>query len=245
MKKVINRKYIVIILMLIISVLTYSEESILKDDFENFKKGKFYLNKKSGVKFALLIGAAFAGDEKIREVVQKNRSECADSYLMKINDLGHPYAVVPVFIAGYGSGILLKDEELKNTAISSGEAALLSCSIAMAGKFIFGRERPYMNNGNMKFEPLSFKGDNYYSFPSGHSAIAWAMATPYAEKYSRWIYIIPASVSFARVYKDKHWSSDVTTGAIIGFVSGYAINKWKDNKDDRFVLYPNGFVITY
>jgi hypothetical protein len=245
MEKLINKKYIVAVIMFVITILTYSEECILKSDFKNLRKGNFYLNKKSGFKFALLIGTAFAGDEKIREIVQKNRNKSADNYFMKVNDLGHPYAIIPIFIAGYGSGLLLQNEELKQTAISSGESAILSCSIVMAGKFIIGRERPYMNNGSMKYKPLLFKGDDYYSFPSGHSAIAWALATPYAEKYSRWIYIIPASVSFARVYKDKHWSSDVMAGSIIGFVSGYAINRWKDNKDENFVLYPNGFSIKY
>ena len=240
-----SRKKIIGVIILLLSFTAYSEESILKNDFKNFKTGNFYLNKKTGVKFAILIGVAFAGDEKIRDIVQKNKSESVDSYLLKVNDLGHPYAIAPIFIAGYGSGMLLNNEELKETAVSSAEAAVLAGTVAMAGKFVFGRERPYKDNGNMEFRPFSFKGDDYYSYPSGHSSIAWAMATPYAERYSRWIYLIPASVSYARVYKDKHWSSDVATGAIIGFISGYAINRWKDDNNENFLLYPNGFVMKY
>lgn len=240
-----NKKQL-FIFYFIISLFSYSsEEVIIKNDIQNLKNGNFYLNKEDGVKFTLIIGAAFAGDEKIREIVRKNRSEAADEYFMKINDLGHPYAILPVFLTGYGSGVILKDEELKKTAISSGEAGMLACTLTMTGKFIFGRARPYSEKGSIEFSPISFRGDDNYSFPSGHSAIAWAMATPYAERYSRWIYLLPASVSYARVYKDKHWSSDVTTGAVLGFVLGYAVNKWKDNSENNFVLYPNGFYVKY
>lgn len=234
-----------VLIFIIFTLSIFSEESILKNDFSNLKDGNFYLKKNDYIKFSLIIGAAVAGDEKIRDIVQKNKSKAADSYIMKVNDLGHPLAVIPVFAAGYGTGVLLKDEKLKECSISSAESAALAGSIVMAGKFIFGRARPYKDEGNMKFEPFLFKGDDYSSFPSGHSAIAWAMATPYAENYGRWIYILPASVSLARVYKDKHWSSDVAAGAIIGFVIGNAVNRWKIDEEDDFVLYPNGFVIKY
>ncbi|RKY59971.1 MAG: hypothetical protein DRP95_04605 [Candidatus Latescibacterota bacterium] len=58
------------------------------------------------------------------------------------------------------------------------------------------------------------------SFPSGHSAIAWAGASLFGRRYPkyRWAYYITASlVSLSRVYLGKHYPSDVLIGAIIGY----------------------------
>ncbi len=71
---------------------------------------------------------------------------------------------------------------------------------------------------------------SYQSFPSGHSLVAWATFTPFAESYSKWIYLIPASVSFSRLYKNKHWMSDVVMGGGLGYLAGLYFHKRKNQK---------------
>ena len=60
------------------------------------------------------------------------------------------------------------------------------------------------------------------ALPSGHTSLAFSLITPYAETYSRWLYVIPVSVGIARMYENKHWFSDVILGAAIGYFSGIA-----------------------
>ncbi len=185
---------------------------------------------------------AFAADEEIRRGVDKNRSRFLKKYVNSINDLGHYKSIAPIFLTLYGTGILNRDERMKKTAFSSLEASLASGGTVLLLKRVFGRSRPYMEEGNSSYSFLEGTDDDRASFPSGHSAVAWALFTPYAKEYGKWVYIVPASVSFARVYKDKHWSSDVVVGAVIGYAAGTIFYKWKD---EDLIIYPNGFLFKY
>ena len=69
-------------------------------------------------------------------------------------------------------------------------------------------------------------GDDYYSFPSGHSAEAFASAEFLMQEYknvSVWYgiggYAVATSVAYLRMYNNKHWFSDVVAGAGIGIAS--------------------------
>ena len=76
-------------------------------------------------------------------------------------------------------------------------------------------------------------GSNNHSFPSGHTATAFMTATMLTKEYghiSPWIgigaYTIASSTGLMRMANNKHWLSDVLTGAGIGILStefGYYI----------------------
>lgn len=81
------------------------------------------------------------------------------------------------------------------------------------------------------------------SFPSGHAAQAFAVATVVAKEYghrSVWYsvgaYSTATSVAVLRVLNNRHWSSDVLAGAAIGILStniAYMTHryKWKKKKN--------------
>lgn len=69
-------------------------------------------------------------------------------------------------------------------------------------------------------------GSAYNSFPSGHTATAFAAAEWLRAEYSQtspWIgvagYAAASSVGVLRIYNNRHWVSDVVAGAAIGFLS--------------------------
>ena len=69
-------------------------------------------------------------------------------------------------------------------------------------------------------------GNDYLSFPSGHTAEAFASAEFLMQEYknvSIWYgiggYAVAASVAFLRMYNNKHWLSDVIAGAGFGIIS--------------------------
>lgn len=76
----------------------------------------------------------------------------------------------------------------------------------------------------------------FTSFPSGHTATAFAAAEWFRTEYwqrSPWIgmagYAAAAATGVLRVYNNRHWVSDVVAGAAIGFLStriAYAVNPW-------------------
>ncbi len=69
-------------------------------------------------------------------------------------------------------------------------------------------------------------GADYLSFPSGHTAEAFASAEFLMQEYknvSVWYgiggYAVATSVAFLRMYNNKHWLSDVVAGAGFGILS--------------------------
>ena len=211
-------------------------------DLQNISEGNFKITtNKSIILMAGSIIAGYAADEKVREILNKNRNKNSEKFVLAVNDLGHYKVILPIFAAGYSTGYIIKDERLKAVSFSSLESAISAGTLTLILKKSIGRARPYMEEGSDKFEFFS-SNDDYNSFPSGHSALAWAFFTPYAKEYGKEIYLIPLSLSFARIYKDKHWSSDVIAGAVIGYLCG---TFFYDLKDKNYTIYPTGFVYNF
>lgn len=92
------------------------------------------------------------------------------------------------------------------------------------------------------------------SFPSGHTAEAFAgatlLATEYGENY-KWVpyvaYGTAATVGFLRIANNRHYLSDVLFGAGLGILSTkvaywmhqYKWNKTQPSKDNLSILYKN------
>jgi hypothetical protein len=69
-------------------------------------------------------------------------------------------------------------------------------------------------------------GSDYYSFPSGHTAEAFANAEFLRQEYkevSPWYgvtgYAMAITTGYLRMYNNKHWLSDVVAGAGVGIAS--------------------------
>ena len=107
-------------------------------------------------------------------------------------------------------------------AVEAGGAALL----AVTGlKYAVGRARPEQNTGNRDFKPFSSSlnptSTVYDSFPSGHSIVAWAVATPFALEYNApWLYGVAGLTNLARAGSNKHWVSDTVAGSLLGYGIG-------------------------
>lgn len=80
---------------------------------------------------------------------------------------------------------------------------------------------------------------SFTSFPSGHTATAFAAAEWLRTEYwqrSPWIgvagYAAATATGVLRLYNNKHWVSDVVAGAAVGFLStriAYLVNPWIEN----------------
>lgn len=69
------------------------------------------------------------------------------------------------------------------------------------------------------------------SFPSGHTAAAFAAAIVLARRYPKWRYpffLLAGAVGISRIFLKKHYPSDVCGGAALGIAVGAATNYvWK------------------
>ncbi len=130
----------------------------------------------------------------------------------------------------YFMGLLDHNEHQRESGFLSGEAAVDSLIAVEALKLVAGRQRPYQNNGNGQF----WKGGS--SFPSEHSAGAWAIAGIMAHEYPsplmRFLaYGMASTVSLARVGAKQHFPSDVLVGAAIGYLTSEYVYRKHHNAE--------------
>ena len=147
--------------------------------------------------------------------------------------LSHSGLILPVGVpTAMGIYALIqKDEPLLKEAVYIGTSVIEALGITMAMKFTFDRQRPYEKYPNL-IHPVSTEPDP--SFPSGHTAAAFSLATSLSLTYPKWYVIAPSAlwacgVGYSRINQGVHYPSDVLTGAVIGtgcaFLNIY-INRW-------------------
>jgi len=147
------------------------------------------------------------------------------------------------FIIGIGMytyGRIRKNERATDLGLHGIEALLIGAQTGNLLKGIIGRARPYKDVTNphdyMLFRGYREGGD-YRSFPSGHTIAAFAAASAVTAETHRWwpksVYLIgpvmyggAAAVGWSRMFNNKHWASDVITGAAIGTFAGQKVVQW-------------------
>lgn len=107
------------------------------------------------------------------------------------------------------------NEHWRETGLLAGEAAINSLIPVEAFKYSMRRERPFQGDGGGHF----FQAGT--SFPSEHSAAAWAVAGVIAHEYPGPLpklvaYGLASMVSYSRIQGRQHFPSDVFIGGIIG-----------------------------
>lgn len=98
-------------------------------------------------------------------------------------------------------------------------------------KHLFCRSRPLVAKAGQFFAefPCLGKGSGVVSFPSGHSATAFALAYVLSRAYPKGaciFYGLASLVALSRIYLAKHFPSDVVAGAAIGLLAGSIVYRF-------------------
>ena len=200
-----------------------------------------WFSRNDGVRVAAsvaVIGAASLLDGPIARAMQARAlqnstllSHAADG----IQVLGDPGALAisaSLFVVGYAA----HKPDLTDASRHSLEAILASGAITQVLKLSVGRARPNLSRDTnaYMFHPFHGSQTDFNSLPSGHTTASFAAATvfsaeirrthPDAAKYATpALYGIASLVGGARMYNDRHWFTDVATGALIGHFVGKRI----------------------
>jgi hypothetical protein len=176
---------------------------------------------------AAVTGAAFALDHSALANVSTDPSRIND--FRRASNLTGIY--IPVAAAGTAllAGNIRHDEHLRETGALAMTAMADTQLLTSFLKFGTNRVRPQtkgLSSESGEFWPggQHFSAD---SFPSGHTANAFAVAHVIADEYPGWkvklaVYGLAAATGFERVQGREHFPSDVLVGGAIGyFVGGY------------------------
>jgi membrane-associated phospholipid phosphatase len=198
-------------------------------------------------------GSAFF-DQHLRDAAQQDgnaHARVADAARV----YGEGWFVVGVTLGAYGTGILIKDRWLRETALLAGTAILVSTVVTRVLKPVIGRGRPYLNSGNGIFRMFSLAEEDYHSFPSGHTVAAFALSSVLAARIDHplatiGLYGMASLTALSRVYTDQHWFSDVIFGGILASAIGRSLVTWHDQSSSgqeaiRILPESNGVAIVY
>jgi membrane-associated phospholipid phosphatase len=97
-------------------------------------------------------------------------------------------------------------------------------------KKVVNRNRPYIDHTDIYPNEI----DNSPSFPSGHTSVAFSVATSVYLNSRKWYLAVPAfawasGVGYSRIYLGQHYPSDVVAGALVGAGSAMAAH-WLHKK---------------
>ena len=190
----------------------------------------------------LIAGGLIAGasllDRAADSYVRDHHNEPA---LKVMSDVGAVLPYVEFGLAG-SAWLARRGSSEGDIALASVESGVASVAMAEAIKLAVDRSRPLENRGPTDF---GYEKRSDSSFPSVHTALAWGVVTPIAQRYDApWLYGVAALTNFGRVASRDHWLSDTVAGSVLGYFVGDWFGRRADASNDgttrSVMLMPRG-----
>ncbi len=174
-----------------------------------------------------IVGALIPMDNVLNIPFENWNSGGADKFGEVGDAIGGPKVQISITGLALGAGFISGNKKLQHFGLDNLQAQLFTGGITFLVKELFQRARPETGLDNYAWNG-PFKGGGNYSFFSGHTSLAFSTATMVFLHSDRkwWVgllsYSIATGVAVSRMQQQKHWSSDVVAGAIVGtVVSGF------------------------
>jgi hypothetical protein len=219
----------------------------LREDIRAFASAPLRWRGREWLRFAGVLGAvslAYQYDDRVR-------AHFANDGEPDYHEVVDAMPSAFVFGGMWFADKLGRSEEARMEHLAMRRAIVLETLSSEVLKIAFRRERPgpgVSRNG---------WGDGGLSFPSGHTATAFAIGTVLAESGDdrhRWLrrvmgYGLGAGTAYLRLDHDAHWLSDTVAGAALGIVTAKFVLKRRERPEPRgtvaFVPTPWGTTLTY
>ena len=155
-------------------------------------------------------------DINLLKEINLERNKSLDPTFKFITNSVSPMSIgAPVAVLGIG--ILQKDSSLKSKGIIMVEALCVNALTTTALKLAVKRDRPFVTYPYLDKQAEA----GSYSFPSGHTSSAFALATSLSLAFPKWYVVAPSymyacAAGYSRMHLGVHYPSDVLAGAIVG-----------------------------
>ena len=144
------------------------------------------------------------------------------------------YVVGPGIAFGLVSWAAAKEGGLRQVTVDDLvilEAMAITAATVSGVKYAAARRRPYVRD---RAAGSATGGDDNLSFPSGHTSLAFSIATASGTvatlrgyRVAPWVWgagmTVAAFTGYLRLAADKHYASDAIVGAAIGSLVGWAV----------------------
>ena len=168
-------------------------------------------------------------DHPVQRFAQDNRGTGTNGVAKAVRHFGQPEVYGTVTVGLLAAGLVAGRPEITRAGGRLAASLALAGLTVQAGKYAFGRPRPEESLDADGYTPFS----GQVAMPSGHSAVAFALATSLADDIHRpWasvgLYGLATAVAWSRVNDNRHWLTDVTAGALVGITSAkLASGRWQ------------------
>ncbi len=170
-------------------------------------------------------------DAQIRDFFQAHRTIATNNVSKYgFEPWGSGYYTLPLLGGFYLYGLSANNTKARQVAMAGTQSFIMGGLSVEVLKVLFGRHRPYQDvPPNSKRWTGPFGSLDFNSMPSGHTTVAFSVATVFASVYKDkpWVgvlsYGIATGVALSRLNDDKHWASDVFIGAALGFAVGKTV----------------------
>jgi membrane-associated phospholipid phosphatase len=181
-------------------------------------------------------------DKPVQQFTQANRTPTGDEVARAVRSFGQPEVFATVALGVMGAGLATGDDAVTRAGGRLAAALALGGAASTVAKWTLGRSRP--SEGLIADRYVPFSGED--AMPSGHTTVAFALATALADDIDRtWaslvLYTFAAGVAWSRVNDNRHWLSDVGGGAVLGVTAARVVNgRWRifNLRPPRFLLGP-------
>ena len=172
-------------------------------------------------------GLVYVCDPDIRRMIQCNRETPVFRNILDAGYFFEPVGLtrnnLPYFLSGFATGYIMRWEKLQEISIQLIESVVIEGNTRVGIFNLAGRARPSTGRG-----PRFWKWKDDRSFPSGHTANIFQLATILSHHIDRWwfsaaSYAIASTVAMQRIDDDAHWPSDVLFGAVYGTLISRAV----------------------
>lgn len=182
------------------------------------------VSRREAVAGAAVFAAALLLDRTVDGAIPQGGGEPLDPLSNALNYGGRPQYAVALLGGTWAAGAVAGRSDVSDAALHVTAALAAAGVVNGALKYSVGRERPSVTADPLRFRPIATE-NRWQSFPSGHTVVAFSLAAAVSEEARRpWVTMLAyggaAAVAWSRVYEDKHWTSYVAAGALIGIVAG-------------------------
>jgi len=164
---------------------------------------------------------AQASDIQLLRKINVERNPKLDQTFLGITHSTSPMSIgTPAVLLAIG--LIKKDSVLTRNALMITGALISSTILTTSLKFGINRDRPFITHPEI--DKLAPAGSP--AFPSGHTSMAFSVATSVSIAYPKWYIIVPShlyacAVGYSRMHLGVHYPSDVFFGALIGSGSAW------------------------
>ncbi len=188
--------------------------------------------------FGLLMGATgvtYLVDEPVSDFWVERKEDVPKfirDYGWEIGSPGNNYMMTGVV---YLTGLISGDEKLRRTGVLLVASASATGLLQQIGMRLIGRARPLSGQSPDTFKPFFTGNNNYHSFPSGHTVLAFTNAYAIAKQFRNpWvkagIYTLGLVPGISRLWEGKHWLSDVLFSVGLSIFTVEAVDRYLDRR---------------